>query len=540
LLIIALFVGKAVLAAAVLRRVMRSLARTEAALTNQLMVKLMKAPLTFHLKRRDLEVMTDVTLGAEALLMKVVAPTVLIAAEFVLMAMLGLGLLVLAPAVAIGSLAYFAAVLAILHRWIGRRSSAAGKIDAESTRTGMVVIQWALGGYREVVTRGVTDHFVDRLHGIRNNGAGSRAEVAYLGLLPRYFLESALVVGMAVAFAVQLPFTGIGGALSGLALFAVAGFRLLPSLQRVQGSAATIKAGQPFGERTLSLMQDLDEVLALEGADGGRQPLPDAGPGRQGAQTPTLRHGIQVEDVSFTYDGGAEPALRHVSAFFPAGAMTAMVGASGSGKSTLIDLLLGLLSPSGGRVLVDGAPLQDVRNQWRSIVGYVPQFSFIMPTSIRSNVALGVADQDVDDDAVWAALRRASLDAVVEKLPGRLDFELGDAGTGMSGGQRQRLGIARALYHRPQVLIFDEATSSLDVETEAEITATLTQLGDLTKIVVAHPRSTVRDPDHVRLLRWGRVEAQGRFEDVRRAVPDFARQVQLSGLSPINLGTEAL
>jgi len=181
---------------------------------------------------------------------------------------------------------------------------------------------------------------------------------------------------------------------------------------------------------------------------------------------------------------------------------------------------------------VDDVDVRSVMRAWRHMVGYVPQESFLMPASIRVNVAFGVESSDIDDAAVWAALERASLGPFVRALPGGLEFELGDDGTGISGGQRQRLSLARALYHGPRVLILDEATSSLDVETEAEITQTLSALTDLTKIVVAHRLSTVRDADQVLFLRDGRIEARGSFDEVRDAVPDFARQVQLSGLSP--------
>jgi ABC-type bacteriocin/lantibiotic exporter with double-glycine peptidase domain len=239
-----------------------------------------------------------------------------------------------------------------------------------------------------------------------------------------------------------------------------------------------------------------------------------------------------VESVTFTYPGSSQPALDRISTRFATAEMAAVVGASGSGKSTLVDVLLGLLTPDAGCVRVDGVPMGEARERWRRLVGYVPQDSFLMPRSIRSNVALGIRRELVDDEKVWAALRRASLAAVVKRLPGDLDFRLGDAGSGLSGGQRQRLGIARALYDDPRVLILDEATSSLDVETEAEITSTLAGLEGLTKIVVAHRLSTVRHADQVIFLRNGRVEATGKFDEVRRVVPDFARQVRLSGLSP--------
>ncbi|RKS80306.1 ABC-type multidrug transport system fused ATPase/permease subunit [Motilibacter peucedani] len=528
IVVVLLFVGKGVLAAGVLRRVMRFLARQEAALTSGLMAKLMRAPLTFHLPRRYIDVMTDITVGSEALLMKAVAPVVLIAAELVLVAMLTVGLLLLAPLVALGSLLYFTVVLTVLNRWIGTRARRAGEVDVDTTRSGMIVIQWALGGFREVVTRGVSDHFVDRVSDIRSRGAASRAEVAYLNILPRYFLESALVLGMAFAFAIQLPFVGFSGAVSGLALFAVTGFRLLPSLQRLQSSAALIRSGQPFGERALALQGQLDEALAVEARAARDEPELDV--------ELELTQGVALEGVGFRYDGADRDALTDVSVLMPAGRMTAVVGSSGSGKSTLVDILLGLLPPSAGEVRVDGLPLRGVRRQWLSLVGYVPQSIFLMPATIRDNVALGVPHDTDTDQRVWDALRRASMDDVVRKLPGGLDFTLGDGGSGLSGGQRQRLGIARALFTGPQVLILDEATSALDVETEARITETLTQLEGLTKIVVAHRLSTVREADQVLFFREGYLVAHGTFDEVGAAVPDFARQVELSGLTSERVG----
>jgi ABC-type multidrug transport system fused ATPase/permease subunit len=523
LVVVGLFVGKSILATLILRRVLRFLARQEAQLTHRLMAGLMRAPLTFHLRRSYIDVMTDITVGAESLVMRAVAPAVLIASEVVLIVMLVIGLLVLAPLVALGSVVYFALVLAVLNRWIGARASAAGHADVEATKRGMTIIQWALGGFREVTTRGVGGHFVDRLGEVRARGAASRAEVAYLGLLPRYFLESALIVGMAVAFAIQLPVVGFAGAISGLALFAVAGFRLLPSLQRLQANAALIKNGQPFGERALAMMTQIDEAVASQ---------PDQTMDHDDERVPPLVLGDSVEAVhlSFTYPGADRPALLDVEASFPARKMTALVGASGSGKSTLVDVLLGLLPPTSGGVLVDGVPLAELRRYWLRLVGYVPQSVFLMSASIRENVALGLPGDQINDDMVWQALRRASMGDTIEALPGGLDYQLGDTGSGLSGGQRQRLGIARALYHSPQVLILDEATSALDVETEAEITDTLAQLDGLTKIVVAHRLSTVKHAERVLFLRAGQVVASGSFAEVSAAVPDFARQVELSGM----------
>lgn len=516
------FVGKAVLATYALRRILRFLARQEVNLTVELMSSLMAAPLSFHLKRRYLETMTDMTVGAECLVMKGIAPAVLICSEGVLVITITTGLLFLAPVVALAAAVYFTLVLGVLNRVIGRRAALAGERDVTATRNGMIIIQWALGGFREVVTRGAESFFGQRLHEVRGLGAESRADTAFLSLLPRYFLEASLILGMALVFMVQLPFGGPSRALTGLTLFAVAGFRLLPSVQRLQGSTATIKGSHAYGERCLLLREQLAHVVVEQRPAGEPQ------------DTLKIRSEVRFDNVSFRYDDAPSLALDRVSVTFQVGRTTALVGPSGSGKTTAVDVLLGLLAPSSGRVLIDGQPLYECARQWRSSVGYVPQAIFLMPCSIRENVALGVAAGDIDDDVVWNALRKASVDDVVHALPGGLGHVLGDSGAGLSGGQRQRLGIARALYAAPSVLVLDEATSALDVETEAEITETLAGLGpELTKVVVAHRLSTVRDADQVLFLSHGRVAAQGTFSEVASAVPDFARQVALSGLTGV-------
>lgn len=519
-LAVILFVGKAVMAAYGLRRTLRFLARREAQLTHSLTGRLMAAPLSFHLPRRYLDVMTDITVGAESLVMKGVAPACLIAAELVLVTVVSIGLVVLAPVVALVAVVYFGVVLLVLSRVIGRRAAAAGEADVTATRQAMILLQWALGGFREVVTRGAEAHFSDMVRDVRVRGAEARADTAYLQLLPRYFLEASLVLGMALVFAVQLPFSTPADAFAGLTLFAIAGFRLLPSLQRIQSSVATIKGGQAFGERCLAMRRDVEAFdLPRPGNAARGEPL-------------VLATGVRFDDVAFRYEGADRDALSDLNLFFRQGSTTALVGASGSGKSTTIDVLLGLLRPTRGRILVDGVPLEETVESWRHSIGYVPQSVFLMPTTIRDNISLGLESGRVDDDAVWAALEKASMHEVVRALPGQLDYLLGDSGAGLSGGQRQRLGIARALLLEPTVLVLDEATSALDVETEAEIAEMLATVSrDLTTVVVAHRLSTVKKADHVLFFKDGRVEAQGTFAEVREAVPDFARQVALSGLS---------
>jgi ATP-binding cassette subfamily C protein len=224
---------------------------------------------------------------------------------------------------------------------------------------------------------------------------------------------------------------------------------------------------------------------------------------------------LTLENVTFVYDAASRPALENLSISIGSGEYVGVIGSSGAGKSTLIDVLLGLLEVSRGKVLLNGQPIKDDIAQWRGIVGYVPQDIYLLDDTIRRNIALDIRDAEIDDESVETALRAAQLWEFVQSLPEGLETETGERGVRLSGGQRQRLGIARALYRRPQVLVFDEATSALDSQTEQEVIEAIEQLrGERTVIVVAHRLSTVRMCDRLYLLESGRVVNSGTYEQV--------------------------
>jgi ABC-type multidrug transport system fused ATPase/permease subunit len=207
------------------------------------------------------------------------------------------------------------------------------------------------------------------------------------------------------------------------------------------------------------------------------------------------------------------------------------VGPSGAGKTTLIDVLLGVLNPDSGSVLISELPPLFAVAKWPGAVSYVPQDVLIAAGTIRENVALGYPAEEATDELVFNALRVAHMDEFVQTLPKGIDTQVGERGTQISGGQRQRLGIARAMFTRPQLLVLDEATSSLDSETESSISQSIYALrGSTTVVMIAHRLSTVRNADIVVYMKDGRVMASGSFEEVRAAVPDFDNQAKLMGL----------
>jgi ABC-type multidrug transport system fused ATPase/permease subunit len=224
---------------------------------------------------------------------------------------------------------------------------------------------------------------------------------------------------------------------------------------------------------------------------------------------------IAVNDLTFSYEGISDSVLCNATVRINKGEAVGFVGQSGSGKSTLIDVMLGLFSPQSGSVLINGQDISQVKSAWQKSIGYIPQTIFLMDDSLRRNIAIGIADNEIDEVAVREALKSAQLEGFVASLPEGLDTVVGERGVRLSGGQRQRIGIARALYHRPSVLVLDEATSSLDTETEHEVMKAVQALqGDKTVIIVAHRLSTVEYCDRLYRLDAGRIVDEGTFDEV--------------------------
>jgi ATP-binding cassette subfamily C protein len=237
---------------------------------------------------------------------------------------------------------------------------------------------------------------------------------------------------------------------------------------------------------------------------------------------------ISVKSVSFTHANKSEPAVSGVSLEVERGSYAAIVGPSGAGKTTLVDLILGLYEPQSGEVLVNGESPVVFRAKLPGLVSYVPQRPGLVTGSIAHNVALGVPDHDIDEKSVWEALERAQLGPLVTSLPDGIHSTLGSHSDALSGGQIQRLGLARALYTKPKLIILDEATSALDAATEASIADAISNLGsDTTVVVIAHRLSTIQYADAVHVLDEGTLVASGTFKEVRQQVPMIEEYVKL-------------
>ena len=331
---------------------------------------------------------------------------------------------------------------------------------------------------------------------------------------PRYIVEVTLVGAMlVVVYTLTRSGQSASDLLAILGVFALAAYRLMPSANRILSAVNNVNFVRAPVEDVHRDMQLFAETAA-EGAPG------------EAGEAVTFADSITLENLSYIYPGAAEAALNDVNQSIQRGESVGIVGRSGAGKTTLIDVILGVLAPSAGRLLVDGRDIRASLGSWQRRIGYVPQTIYLTDDTLRRNVAFGFEDEAIDDARIGAVLEAAYLHDFVSSLPGGLDTVVGEHGVRLSGGQRQRIGIARALYHDPDVLVMDEATSAVDSETERHIAAAIQALhGRKTILIIAHRLSTVRGCDRLLFLDGGRCPAAGSFDELMAGNASFRAMV---------------
>ncbi|UTX52780.1 ABC transporter ATP-binding protein [Leucobacter aridicollis] len=421
------------------------------------------------------------------------------------------------PVTALVAFVYLGTISFLMLVVVTRKSQQAGRVNRDSAYRVATIMTEMVDALKEVVLRDKLDEVGRVISKNRRIATRARANVSFLSVVPKYGFEAALIGGFVVVGVSAYLTGGVSGAVVAISLFAATGFRMIPAMNAVQSSFTTASANLPYARDVIRELTAIEDPRIRTEEREDRELLP-AAPGE-----------LCFSNVSFRYPGGEQDALRGISLRIPFGSSLAIVGPSGSGKSTLIDLMLGLSSPTSGEIAIDTVDLDTVMLQWRRRVGYVPQRVALFDASIAQNVAL-TWEMDYDEDRVVAALHRANLEGLVTRGDG-IRERIGERGAAISGGQQQRLGIARALYADPFVMVMDEATSSLDTATENRITESMRELhGAVTFITVAHRLATIRDYDQVCYIHDGEMLAVGTFDEVVARVPEFKVQAQLAGL----------
>jgi ATP-binding cassette, subfamily B, bacterial PglK len=505
-MILALFILRSALSTLVGWVSVKEFAQQEVEIGQSRMEALHRAPLETRLELNETDFFTSVDRGPSTLINGYIIPVVNICVEFITgLVIIGV-VLAFQPLTALVALTYFALVAVIQHKLLSASQARTG----QTILTNGNVTYELLADYfhmNKLLQVNESKTFDGKLRSQRTEFALARAIQGFTTSLPRYFMESSLALGFLVVAGATWLLVGEDEVVPALAIFAAAGFRMLPIVNRMQGLVLSAIGAIPVARQALlpitARLQN-DSQTSINGAVDSHNAL-------------------ELIGVDFTYASGSAPVLEDINLSFKEGLQYAIVGPSGSGKTTLIDICLGLLTPQKGEVLWNS-------KLSRHSFGYVPQDTHVSSASIAGNVALEWDSAVIDLDKVNDALSVAHLE---EYYNSNLENKgLNEKFNRMSGGQRQRLGIARALYRDSKLLVLDEATSSLDAITESKVMETVQLLrGNTTVIIVAHRLSTIKDADQVIYLGSGKVLGIGTFTELESTLPEFKEQVRLGRLT---------
>jgi len=463
------------------------------------------------------EWIVGLTKGVNSLMVRVIGGLITIVADAFLTVLILSGLFIYNFQVAMMTILMFSVTGLSLYVLIRNKARQTGYLEQRTEIELNQKISESLLAFREIYLNNDQSYYSEKISELRLQQVASQTVSSFFPLLSKYVFEAILIVGTLLVGAVQFLMFDAVHAVASLSIFMVASTRIAPAVMRVQQSAVILKSS--FGSSTITLK------LLREFGNPKRQI--DKANEDESAFSPS----VKLVNVNFQYPNSSEAIFKDFNVSLEKGSVSALVGPTGSGKSTLVDLILGVINTGGGEVLISGKPAREAIGYWPGKIAYVPQKVAIFNTTIRENIALGSSFDRYSDEEVWNAVGKAELTKFVNSLPGKLDYVVADYGLNLSGGQLQRIGIARALLTNPQLLILDEATSSLDGQTEANISSTIQNLGPVvTVLIIAHRLSTIKDLERVIYLDSGRIIADGNFQLVREKVPAFDLQCRNLGI----------
>ena len=474
--------------------------QSSALAAERLLARYLAADYLFHVERRSASLIAPMTRATDIAYELCAGSAINILAEAVIIIALAIVLFVSAPPITIATVAIVIGLVLVPIVLTRRSWERIGETERSLHQQQLHLLQQSLGAIKDVKLTGRQPFFEERFRGVRRELGATKRRRSSAATLARVGVEATLVLSMLiVVFLVMRADVPGSDTVSVLALFAYTGFRVVPSANRILLNVGYMREAHPWVEA-----MDEDMRRLRPPAPRPFEPSP-----------PMLQSMLAFDDVSFSYVDSPTPALEHVSFTIARGQSVGIVGPTGAGKSTLVDVLLGLLTPSTGRVLIDGEPLEGRERLWQRQIGYVSQDVYLLDDTLRRNIAFGIPDGAIDERRLAAAVSQARLDEVVHGLPQRLETVIGEDGARLSGGQRQRVAIARALYHDPPVLVFDEATAALDNQTEREVTEAISNMrGARTMIAIAHRLSTVKGCDQLIYLRDGKVAGVGTYDQL--------------------------
>lgn len=469
-------------------------------MSTKLMDCYLKKPYTFHLQKNTAEIVRSVTVDVSQLF-TLVLNCLLLLSELLVSLMLGIFLLamdIFITTFVIG----FLTISMFLFFFIFRKKLKIYGLNNQKYNGQMIKwINQSLGGIKEIKIMHREQFFVNSFSYNGNEYAKNRKKFEFINQIPKLMLETICIVGMLILVAIML-FIGkdMSNLIPKLAVFAMAAFRLLPSINRINNYINIILFHKPSIDLIYKDLKETNNLVNNKTKDAKVNEI---------KTDFDLNKTIEISHISFKYPQTNKYVFKNISFEIPIGKSTAFIGPSGAGKTTMADIILGLLKPEDGEILVNGINVYDNLRKWSEKIGYIPQTIYLSDDTIRNNIAFGIEENKIDDKAIWKALEQAQLKEFIQNQKDKLNTLIGERGVRLSGGQRQRIGIARALYSNPEILVLDEATSSLDTETEQAVMEAIDSLhGKKTLIIIAHRLTTIENCDLIYEIKDNTVKIQ--------------------------------
>jgi ATP-binding cassette, subfamily B, bacterial PglK len=467
----------------------------QARLSTRLFEIYMHQTYTFHLERNSAELVRNATVEVTALIGYIVQPIVIILTETLVFIGIVILLFTYDTYTSFISVVFLLLVTGLIYMVFRGKLSEFGKVRLYHEGKRIKQIMEGIGGAKDLKILGRESEFINNYKSHTDFSIQSSRWQKTFQMFPPVWLEMIVVSGLVVMilFMIKSQYSS-ENILIVLGLFAGASFRLIPSVNRIISSMQLIR----YGFSSAELLKNEFSLSKFEVKN------------KHGADDFVLKNILKLQNISYQYPNSGNFAVNNIDILIKKGTTIGIIGPSGSGKSTLVNIFLGLVVPSKGNIYIDNNNIHDHLRSWQNNIGYVPQSIFLADDSIRKNIAFGVPVEEIDNISLNRAVKNAQLKEFIDNQLENIETIIGENGVRISGGQRQRIGIARALYHNPSILVFDEATSSLDSETEKEIMKTINNLHGLkTILIIAHRLTTLEQCDHLYKIENGSIVTQG-------------------------------
>lgn len=512
-----IFVSKSLLSAIFMRLMVNTLAAAESDIASKLFTKLIKSDLTMIQKRSKQETIYPLNQALGLGITEILTLAVTIVSETALLLAIVIAFLFIDFKITFFIFIYFFIIGYVIQMVVGKSFQSAGNKYASSIIESSSVVEDGMNSFREIKTSKSEAYFIALFSSSRKKAADSLATIQFVSALPRYIVESALMIGAIGLAAISFSGGNITEAAQNLGIFLTGGLRIMASMLPLQNALGAAKQLLAKSEKFYEFENDLKVVN-----------LSDEKSSIRTIQTPIA---VQFKDSSFIYPQSEKFVIRNFNLDIRPGELVALIGPSGSGKSTLADLIMGISNLTSGTLIYKDSTGKNLDVE-EIPMSYVSQNPGLIRGSIIQNIAFGKMESEIDFNWLNECVSFANLQDLIGELPNGLNSDLGKESNALSGGQLQRIGLARALYAKPRLLVLDEATSALDPETEASITEVIEKLrGSCTTLVIAHRLATIRDCDTVHVLNDGQIIGSGNFNDLVATNDLVAKYVKLSELN---------